>query len=132
MRKPLHLIAMGTACLFAAFLSAEPKMPDGFVAAWTDPSGLTWRETGILPMPFGEAIVALKAAMKKQGYVLCHDITGDAFGDLHLFLWLKEREEATIMIWPDTRNATGVCWGVTGANANTNTAGKVNINEKDN
>lgn len=131
MKTPVRNLVPFAAALLAVSLLGEPAMPDGFVASWTDSSGLTWRETGILPLPLDEAIMALKATMKEQGYILRHDITGDAFGDLHLFLWLKEGEEATIMAWPDSGNATSLCWGVTDANASTNTMEKASKNEKD-
>lgn len=136
MKKALRILVPAVAWLAAALLSAEPKMPDGFTATWTDPSGLTWRETGSMPMPLGEALAALKAMMKSQGYTLRHDITGAAFGDRHLFLWVKGCEEVTVMVWPDGEKNTCISWGVTdiGQNSNliTNTLQKTITDEKGN
>lgn len=118
------------ALLPAVALFAEPRMPTGFVVFRADSSGMSWRETGSLPTSLNDALAALKTTMKAQGYVLRHDITGGAFGDRHLFLWLKGDEEATVMIWPDGAKSTGLSWGVTNANDNTNTLRKAVANEK--
>lgn len=123
------------AALASALALADPRMPEGFVVSWSDTSGLTWRETGAMPSPLKEALAALKASMKKQGYELRHDITGDAFGDMHLFLWFRGDEEVTVMVWPDDDKNTGLSWGVTtagqDANSNTNSLQKGASNGKD-
>lgn len=117
MRAAGATTALAAALLAAAWpsaapLFADPAMPKGFVVEHVDDTGLTWRETGTLPMPLDEALAALKAALKAQGYAMRHDITGDAFGDRHLFLFLKSGEEATVMAWPDGKGRTGLAWGV--------------------
>lgn len=136
MKTAFRLLIPAVAFLAAAPFFADPKMPDGFVASWSDSSGLTWRETGAVPLSMAEALTALKAAMKKQGYALRHDITGEAFGERHLFLWVKGREEATIMVWPDGEKSTGISWGVTDpnqiTNSVTNTLQRTTTNGKDN
>ena len=88
-------------------------MPDGFVAMWTDDSGLAWRETGSLPQTFSNAVESVKATMKSQCYSLRHDIFDKAFPDQHLFLFLKGDEEVTIMLWRTDDGSSGLSWGVT-------------------
>ncbi len=99
--------------LAAASIRADPAMPDGFVATWTDDSGLAWRETGSLPQSLSNAVESVKAAMKAQGYSLRHDIFDKAFPDQRLFLFLKGDEEATIMLWRIDAGSSGLSWGVT-------------------
>ena len=136
MRKKTEALFLAAAAFFcAATLCADPQMPEGFKVDWSDSSGLTWRETGALPLPLKDAMEALGTALKKQGYEMRHDITGDAFGDMHLFLWIKGEEELTIMVWPEGDGGTGLSWGVTIAgqemNSTTNNLQKAETNGKD-
>ena len=90
-------------------------MPDGFVARYSDSSGLTWRETGSMPCPLTNAVERLSASMAAQGYRMKHDIFDprQSVPDRHLFLWTKPGEEATVMVWADGEAVTGLSWGVT-------------------
>ncbi len=114
MKTPFLAFATGLFVLLSVPSAlADPKMPDGFVATWTDDSGLAWRETGSLPQSFTNSVEAVKAAMKKQGYSLRHDIFDKAFPDHRLFLFLQSDEEVTVMLWRIDANSSGLSWGVT-------------------
>lgn len=113
MKNVLFAIILAVFGLAAASIHADPAMPDGFVALWTDDSGLSWRETGSIPQSFSNAIESVKATMKRQGYSLRHDIFDKAFPDQRLFLFLKGDEEATIMLWRIDAGSSGLSWGVT-------------------
>ncbi len=113
MKNVLFATALAVFGLAAVSIHADPAMPDGFVAMWTDDSGLSWRETGSLPQAFSNAVESVKTTMKRQGYSLRHDIFDKAFPDQRLFLFLKEDEEATVMLWRIDAGSVGLSWGVT-------------------
>ena len=113
MKNVFFAIVLATTWLVPALVFADPKMPDGFVATWTDDSGLSWRETGSLPQTFSNAVESVKATMKSQGYSLRHDIFDKAFPDQRLFLFLKGDEETTVMLWRIDAGSAGLSWGVT-------------------
>lgn len=114
MKTPFLAFATGLFVLLSApSVLADPAMPDGFDATWTDDTGLTWRETGTLPLAFTNAVEAVKASMKSQGYSLRHDIFDKSIPDHRLFLFLKNGEELTIMLWRIDAGVAGLSWGVT-------------------
>ena len=115
MKNVLFATALAVFGLAVAPVHADPAMPEGFVAMWTDDSGLSWRETGSLPQTFSNAVESVKATMKRQGYFLRHDIFDKAFPDQRLFLFLKGDEEATVMLWRIDAGSAGLSWGVTQA-----------------
>lgn len=94
--------------------AADPAMPDGFKAAFSDSTGLTWRQSGSVAAAMTNAVAALSAAMTAQGYRMKHDIfdTTSPEPDRHLFLWVKPDEELTVMLWDAGDGETGFAWGL--------------------
>ena len=125
MKTPFHILVFRLSVpLLAALLHADPAMPGGFVTTWTDSSGLTWRETGTLPLAFTNAAAAVKASMKSQGYALRHDIFDKSLPGHRLFLFRKGGEEVTILLSrAEDTGATGLSWGVTRASDSESSAG---------
>lgn len=119
---------------------AAPRMPPEFRLVRDDSTGKTWRETGELEMPFSMGLLALKSAMRIQGYSLKHDITdgkvsAQMVASPHLLLWVKDDEEIIMSVWEKSLSATGCSWGVSlkeGQPGNNKTAAESAVQPKEN
>ena len=112
----LKLHGFATAICMAVMLPssayAAPQMPMGFKPTFSNDTGRTWRQMGILPQPFAMARAAVKTAMTGQGYKLVHDIAENENATRRLLFWRKEEEDVILMVWQEDLYSTGVSWGI--------------------
>ena len=95
----------------AAAAVAEPRMPGGFEARWSQGRNNTWRESGTLDEVYSSGRRTVVACLEGQGYALQHDIPM-AGGGRVVQQWEKGGERIIVMLWETKDGRTGCSWGV--------------------
>ena len=97
-------------------MNAIIALPLCFVAATTNLTGRSWRETGTIDQPFAMARVSVASSMRGGGWTLVHDIAESEQSERRLQLWRSAGggEEAIVMLWAADPFTTGLAWGLSG------------------
>lgn len=90
---------------------AEPRMPGGFEARWSQEQNNTWRESGTLDEMYASGVRSVSACLEGQGYALQFDIPMES-GRRSLQQWNKDGERIIVMVWEKQDGRTGLSWGV--------------------
>ncbi len=91
--------------------TAEPRMPGGFEARWSQGRNNTWRESGALDEVYASGLRTVRTCLEGQGYRLQYDIPV-AGGGRVLQQWEKGGERIIVMVWEKEDGTTGLSWGV--------------------
>ncbi len=111
-QKGIRSVAVAAALVWGAVVvRAEPRMPGGFEARWSQGKNNTWRESGALGETYGSGVRTVGACLEGQGYRLEYDIPM-AGGGRVLQQWEKEGERIIVMLWEMKDGRTGCSWGV--------------------
>ena len=98
--------------LSAAFpASADPVLPSGFHIRFSDESGKTWRQTGVIDGSLSDGLAAIRESFVGQGYSERYDIP-DGTGERHVLLWSRSDEDVILMVWTTSDGTTGCSWGI--------------------
>lgn len=108
MKKFFILLLVCMVFVFAAGFS----MPVKRSVEYSDDSGKSWRESGIMSASFVASQQAWELALRREGWRFVRVIGIDTETNKRLEVWRKNTDTLMLCLWSCSTSSTGYMWGI--------------------
>src|SRR5574344_2062791 len=108
MKKTFILLLFCTVFLLTTGFS----MPVKRSVEYSDDSGKSWRESGLMSASFVAAQQAWELALRREGWRFVRVIGIDTETNKRLEVWRKNTDTLMLCLWSCSTSKTGYMWGI--------------------